>query len=143
MELRLARQRESIAQNLDGTNQDDRMLGQLVPGACQLRQCDPESLSDRCRLLHSLCVHAYCAEIYDMAGLGFGQFHRRGLKMLSASIGLGTACVYRCSPIILFEPGYSIPSWFDDAHVSVCSSRAAQANYPEDLCQTYSAPCHS
>lgn len=78
---------------------------------------------------------AYCAEIYDMAGLGFGQFHRRGLRMLSASIGLGTTCVYHCSPTVL--------SWFDDAHVSVCSCPAAQANYPEDLCQTYSAPCHT
>ena len=66
MELRLARQRESIAQNAEGLNQDDRML-----------------------------------EIYDLRGVGLKQFHRKGLKMLSNSIGL------------------------------------AQANYPEDLCQTY------
>jgi hypothetical protein len=39
------------------------------------------------------------AEIYDMAGLGFSQFHRQGLKMLSASLGLGApqlSCTQHC-----------------------------------------------
>lgn len=66
MELRLQRQRESIAADKHSDHMDDRVL-----------------------------------EVYDLSGLSFRQIHVKGLKMLSSSLGL------------------------------------CQANYPEDLCQTY------
>lgn len=83
MELRLARQRESIARNVDGTNMDDRMLGKPVMIHPIMALGCFMWLLTRCLLV------AHCTEIYDMAGLSLRQVHRRGLQMLSASIGLG------------------------------------------------------
>jgi hypothetical protein len=101
MELRLLKQRESIAQNVDDTNNDDRML---------------EIYDMKVRVLKSLLVllqaprrcqsmavpsHPDFFLFGHVQGLGLKHFHRKGLKMLSNSLSL------------------------------------AQANYPEDLCQTY------
>ena len=84
MELRLLRQRQSIATNAHRDNKDDRVLEIYDMQVCA-------SVSGSKNLLTPEFVQ----------GLGLKQFHRKGLKMLSQSLSL------------------------------------AQANYPEDLCQSY------